>query len=113
LNEKLIIAVQKGRIKIEKDLTGGGYDLVFQHEFLDSIGFMQSKAYDETLKKNEMSKKANCSVLVIVIGVKDFMEKVWNLSEKTGLTTQEEVLKLIESQEGKLKSVYPIPDYTF
>ena len=45
LNELVLLTIQKGKIKIEKDLKGDGHDLIFQYKPLDPVGFTQTKEY--------------------------------------------------------------------
>lgn len=113
LNQLVLLTIQKGKIKIEKDLTGGRHDLIFQYKPLDPVGFTQTKEYEETSDKPVLSKKKNAYVLVVVIGLYDFLDEIWKLTEKSGMIAEKEVLELIKSHPDRIKSIYPIPDYTF
>lgn len=113
IKEKALLTVQKGKMKIEIDLTGEGYDLVFQYKFSDNIGLIQQKEYKETSDVPILSKSKGTKVLVVVIGMYDFLDEIWNLTEKSGMTTESEVLKLISTHSGRIKSIYPVEDYTF
>lgn len=113
LKEKALSTIHNGRIKIEKDLRGTGYDLIFQYKFENNIGLSRTKDFKELADNPALSPIHNTKVMVIVIGMYDFLDKLWDLTEKSGMAHESEVRALIPKFPGRIKSIYAIEDYTF
>lgn len=113
LKQKALSTIQHGRMKIEKDLRGTGYDIIFQYKFENDIGLTRTKEFKELADKPVLSPPHNAKVLVIVIGMYDFLDKLWELTEKSGMAHESEVRALIPKYPGRIKSIYAVEDYTF
>tara|TARA_A100000171_G_C2134489_1_gene149142 strand:+ start:1165 stop:1893 length:729 start_codon:yes stop_codon:yes gene_type:complete len=113
LKQSMLLTVQKGRIKIERDHTGREYDLIFQYKFSSDVGLTQQKEYGDRSEDPVLSRSRGARVLVVVIGMVDFLDEIYALTEHSGMTTENEVMELITHHPGRIKSVYVLPDYTF
>lgn len=113
IKEKALLTVQNGRMRIEKDLTGKGYDLIFQYKFSDDVGITRGKDYPQLQDAPILSPSHGAKVLVVVIGMYEFLDHIWSLTEETGMTTENKVLELISKNPGRIKSIYALQDYSF
>lgn len=111
LKEKVLLTAQNGRMKIEKDLTGVGYDIIFQYKFSDNVGVIQEKSYEQLQDRPTLTNARGAKVLVVVIGMYDFLGQIWALTQRSGMTTEREVLALSKEHPGRIKSIYALQDY--
>lgn len=96
-------------MNIEKNSISQTYDLVFEHKFPQNIGFQQTK------NKNLLSLNAptDAKVMKIIINVQDFLDAIWKKTEVSGMAQLQDIRALISSHQGHIRSIYPIPEYTF
>lgn len=113
IKQKALLTVQNGRMKIEKDLIGGGYDIIFEYKFDNDVGITQEKDFHTLEDTPVLSKSYGAKVLVVIIGMYDFLDHVWELTETTGMATEKDVLPLIKKYPGRIKSIYALRDYNF
>lgn len=113
IKDKALLTVQNGRMKIEKDLTGGGYDIIFEHKFDSDVGITQEKEFQALEDPPVLSQSHGAKVLVVIIGMYEFLDLLWQLTETSGMATENEALELLKTHPGRIKSIYAIRDYTF
>lgn len=113
IKDKALLTVQNGKMKIEKDLADVGYDIIFQYKFDNDVGLTQEKNFDSLADAPVLSQAHGAKVLVVVIGMYDFLNHIWKLTEASGMTTEREVLDLIKVHPGRIKSIYALRDYNF
>jgi hypothetical protein len=113
IKEKALLTVQNGRMKIEKDLIGGGYDIIYQHKFVGDVGITQEKEFKDSAEQPVLLPSHGAKVLVVIIGMYEFLDHIWKLTEASGMTTESEVLELITKHPGRIKSIYALSDYSF